>query len=64
MSFLIIILLKFYTLLFYILHFLGIVKPNKYIAKRPGCDSPYGCCEDYMSPAKGPNDYMCPRKFI
>uniref|UniRef100_A0A7M5VFX9 Papilin n=1 Tax=Clytia hemisphaerica TaxID=252671 RepID=A0A7M5VFX9_9CNID len=38
----------------------GVVNPEKYIAERPGCNSPFGCCDDYISSSKGPNDYMCP----
>nr|XP_047142001.1 serine-rich adhesin for platelets isoform X2 [Hydra vulgaris] len=35
----------------------SVVKPEPV---RRGCSSPFGCCSDYISPAKGPDDYMCP----
>ncbi|XP_065054572.1 uncharacterized protein LOC135683288 isoform X1 [Rhopilema esculentum] len=33
---------------------------SKTVKKIPGCNSEYGCCEDYVTPAKGPNQAGCP----
>ena len=30
--------------------------------KIPGCIGQYGCCDDYVTPAKGPNQEGCPGK--
>ena len=40
---------------------------SKTVKKIPGCKSEYGCCEDYVTPAKGPNQAGCPgivRRFF
>ena len=28
--------------------------------KIPGCNSQHGCCDDYVTPAEGPNQAGCP----
>ena len=33
------------------------VKASKRI---PGCTGKFGCCDDYVTPAKGPNQEGCP----
>ena len=35
------------------------------VSKRiPGCTGEHGCCDDYVTPAKGPNQEGCPGKAI
>ena len=35
------------------------------VSKRiPGCTGEHGCCDDYVTPAKGPNQEGCPGRVI
>ena len=37
-------------------------KENKKVKRIPGCSNEFGCCDDYVTPAKGPNQAGCPGK--
>ena len=37
---------------------------GKVVKRIPGCSGKYGCCDDYVTPAKGPNHEGCPGKII
>lgn len=38
----------------------AITKETKVVKRIPGCNSTFGCCDDYITPASGPNQAGCP----